>query len=137
MYLFSAVLVLVFETSTPELLMSKKIIFFIFSDSEFRIPSGKLEVFEKKYFFNFRIPNSEFPHKIDFQKKLFFLFFFRIPNSGFPLEIEVFKKNIFFNFRIPNSEFPLKIDFQKKLFFVFSDSEFWIPSQNRINLNAG
>ena len=84
MYLFSAVLVLVFETSTPELLTSKKNIFLFF-----RIPNSgfplEIEVFEKKYFFNFRIPNSEFPHKIDFQKKLFFVFsdsVFRIPSQN-------------------------------------------------------
>jgi len=100
MYLFSAVLVLVFETSTPELLMSKKIIFLFFRIPNSRFPL-EIEVFKKKYFFNFRIPNSEFPLKIDFQKKLFFCFFgFRIPDS-------LSKSNKFIHRLKPDSKFQI------------------------------
>ena len=78
---------LVFETSTPELLISKKIIF-----SFFRIPNSGFPLENSKFskkniflIFGFQIPNSLL--KSIFKKK-YFLFFFWIPYSGFLLKIE-------------------------------------------------
>ena len=119
---FSAILVLVFETSTLELPLSKKKLFFCFFG--FWIPDSLLLLFLCRSCVDseFRIPSrnrSEFIHWLKPDSK------FRIPK--FRLEIEI-------NFytgcrRIPDSEF-LHIR-NKFLYRIMPDSKFRIPMHSK------